>query len=150
MAKEWTTWQQFHATKPLSKKEYEGLTAQGARVIGTRWVLTRKDTGYKARLVVQGCQEDKHQIRSDAPTGSLLGFFVVLAIAAQQGWSLSGYDAASALLQSEGIHRTLLLRMPGKQPPPGTVPFQVLRALGSIYGTRDAGRSWYKLLKRSL
>ena len=40
--------------------------------------------------------------------------------------------------------------MPGKQPPPGTRPYQVLRALGSIYGTRDAGRAWYTHLKTIL
>ena len=63
MAKEWAKWQQFGATKPLSQEEYKKATAQGTRVIGNRWVLTRKDGGFKARLVVQGCQEGRNQIR---------------------------------------------------------------------------------------
>ena len=83
-------------------------------------------------------------------TGSLLSFYLTLAFAAQKNWTLRGFDAASAFLQSEGIDRQLLLRMPGKQPPPGTLPYQVLRALGSIYGTRDAGRAWYQHLKKTL
>ena len=100
----------------LSQEEYKKSIAQGTRAIGTRWVLTRKDGGFKARLVVQGCQEDRNQIRSDAPTGSLLSFYLTLAYAAQQGWSLGGFDTASAYLQSEGIARTLLLRMPARHP----------------------------------
>ena len=33
--------------------------------------------------------------------------------------------------------------MPKRQPPPGCEPGEVRVARGSIYGTRDAGRSWY-------
>ena len=75
---------------------------------------------------------------------------MTLAYGAQQGWGLRGYDASSAFLQSEGIQRTLLLRMPSKNPPPGMLPNQVVRAMGSIYGTRDAGRAWYLHLKKVL
>ena len=28
------------------------------KIVGTRWVLTPKELDFKARLVVQGCQED--------------------------------------------------------------------------------------------
>ena len=34
--------------------------------------------------------------------------------------------------------------MPKRQPPPKCEPGEVLVARGSIYGTRDAGRSWYQ------
>ena len=70
----------------------------------------------KARLVVQGCQE----------------------------------DAASAYLQAGGIERLLLLMMPKRQPPPGCENGKVRVARGSIYGTRDAGRSWYEHLRDKL
>ena len=40
--------------------------------------------------------------------------------------------------------------MPNKNPPPGTLPGQILRALGSIYGTTDAGRAWYLRSKKIL
>ena len=33
--------------------------------------------------------------------------------------------------------------MPKVNPPPGALPGEVRVARGSIYGTRDAGRSWY-------
>ena len=69
---------------------------------------------YKARLVVQGCQEDKCYIRTDAPTGSRDAFFMTLSEAAQSGWDYSVYDAQSAYLQSDGIKRLLLLRILGR------------------------------------
>ena len=57
------------------------------RVIGTRWVLTSKEStkAMKARLVVQGCQEDKSHIRTDAPTGSRDALLLTIAHGAQEG-----------------------------------------------------------------
>ena len=66
--------------------------------------------------MVQGCQEDKGYIRTDAPTGSRDAFFMTLSAAAQDGWDLNVFDAQSAYLQSDGIERLLLLRMPHKKP----------------------------------
>ena len=66
MAKEWKDWEAFTATRELSRDELKkiGLDRPCApgrrppRVVGTRWVTTRKgDKTIKARLVVQGCQE---------------------------------------------------------------------------------------------
>ena len=52
------------------------------KTVGTRWVITEKTIqgkpDYKGRLVVQGCQEDKGYIRTDAPTGSRDAFFMTL------------------------------------------------------------------------
>ena len=93
--------------------------------------------------MVQGCQEDKTYIRSDAPTGSRHAFFLTLAFGSQKGWKITSFDARPAYLQPEGITRLLLIRMPWQNPPPGTQPGQVLAATGSIYGTCDAGRGWY-------
>ena len=58
-------------------------------------------------------------------------------------------DASTAYLQSNGISRLLLLRPP-RPPPPGILPHDLLRALGSIYGTKDAGRAWWKKLYKTL
>ena len=68
---------------------------------------------------------------------------MTLAYASQPGWKLTSLDARSAYLQSENITRMLLVRLPGKWAPPGCLPNQVTQALGAIYGTRDAGRSFY-------
>eukprot|EP00974_Lingulodinium_polyedra_P039685 3807593-Lingulodinium_polyedra.AAC.1 len=58
MADEWAKWLAFEAVRPCPPHELRRHLAAGARVVGTRWVLTRKpDASLKARLVVQGCQE---------------------------------------------------------------------------------------------
>jgi hypothetical protein len=62
------------------------------------------------------------------------------------GWVAAAYDSSTAYLQSHGIARLLVLRAP-RPPPPGVRPGTLFRARGSIYGTKDAGRSWWiKLL----
>ena len=146
MAKEWSKWVQFNATKKLTKHDLQALLTRHKHIrpVNTRWVLTIKDDGAcKARLVVVGCQEPRGQIRSDSPTGSQLAFHITLWLATQKGWMLSCYDAATAYLQSKGIDRTLLLKMPRVNPPPGMEPDETVLATGSIYGTYDAGRAWY-------
>ncbi|CAE8601098.1 unnamed protein product [Polarella glacialis] len=155
MASEWSKWTEFKATRPCSigqlRKYREANPA--VPIIGTRWVLTRKPTGkLKARLVVQGCQETQHGTtwRRDAPTASPLAFHLVLVAASQTGWTLSFHDATAAFLQSTGIERLLLLRMPVEQPPPGILPGEVRVAAGSIYGTTDAPRAWYLYLRTKL
>ena len=60
------------------------------------------------------------------------------------------FHAQSAYLQSDGIKRLLLLRMPHKNPPSETKPGQVFVATDSIYGTGDAGRAWLELSKQVL
>ena len=79
-----------------------------------------------------------------SPTGSRDSFFLVLSCAAQEHWSCGSADAASACLHARRIERLLLLMMPKRQPPPGCEPGEVSVARGSIFGTRDASRSWYQ------
>ena len=129
MARERNKWEEHKATLPLTQGEFR------------RWVLTPKEPDFKARLVVQGCQEDPSMMR---PTGSRDSFFLVHSCAAQEHWSCGSADAASPYLQAGRIERLLLLMMPKHQPPPGCEPGEVRVARGNICGTRDAGRSWYQ------
>ena len=172
--KEWLSWQKFSAVEILTDEQIQALP-DDCQVIGTRWVHTDKNskpraqamalarkTGkseaqikaeypfeVKSRMVVQGCQEQDPGIRSDSPTASLLAFNFVTAITVVMGWTIEAYDASTAYLQSQGISRLLILRPP-RPPPPGISPLSLLRAKGSIYGTRDAGRSWWRKLYRVL
>lgn len=53
-------------------------------------------------------------------------------------------------LQAKNTSRLLILRPP-RPPPPGVSQHDLLRAKGSIYGTKDAGRSWWiKLFKEAV
>ena len=65
MAREWSKWEEAKATTPLSSSELAELRRlyPNLWIIGTRWVLTVKDPDFKARLVVQGCQEDPTELR---------------------------------------------------------------------------------------
>jgi hypothetical protein len=160
MAKEWKSWMDFNAVDVLTPEEVAKLPP-GTKVIGTRWVHTDKNAklrtsstthipmAAKSRLVVQGCQEDDSEIRSDSPTASLLAFNLICAVAVLKKWAITAADASTAYLQSSGINRLLLLRAP-RPPPPGLEPGQLMRAKGSIYGTKDAGRSWWLLLRSTL
>ena len=157
MGKEWSSWGSFRAVDELTEEEIK-LLPPDTKIVGTRWVHTDKNskprliayhmakkTGKtkeqvdkefpfmaKSRLVVQGCQEDGMNIRSDSPTASLLAFNLICAIAVMMGWVLAAFDASTAYLQSSGIDRLLILRAP-KPPPPGVMPGTLFRARGSIY-----------------
>lgn len=169
-AKEWASFQKFNAVKVLTEKQIKELP-NDVEIVSMRWVHTDKNqkprllamamskkTGKskkqiekdypfeaKSRMVVQGNQENNAGIRSDSPTGSLLAFNFVTAISVMKGWVIEAYDASTAYLQSQGISRLLLLRPP-RPPPPGITSSDLFRAKGSIYGTRDAGRSWWRKL----
>ena len=170
MAKEWASFQKFNAVEVLTEKQIKELP-NDVEIVSMRWVHTdknqkprllamamskkagkskkqiEKDYPFeaKSRMVVQGNQENNAGIRSDSPTGSLLAFNFVTAISVMKGWVIEAYDASTAYLQSQGISRLLLLRPP-RPPPPGITSSDLFRAKGSIYGTRDAGRSWWRKL----
>ena len=101
----------------------------------------------KSRLVVQG--HHPQSIRTDSPTASLLTFNLVCSIATIFQCIVTACDAYTAYLQSQGISRLLILRPP-RPPPPGVSAHDLLRAFGSIHGAKDAGRSWWRKLFRTL
>ena len=152
MEKGWKVYNEFKAIPPLTHGQLAKIFLRDpkTRIVDTRWVATRKGSGFKSRLVVIGCQEAKGKLRTDSPTGSHLMLMVTLAYASQPGWGLTSLDARSAYLQFENITRMLLLRLPGKWAPPGCLPNQVVQAPGATYGTRDAGRSFYLHAKTTL
>ena len=153
MQKEWNSWLKFDSVEFIEPK----VVPPDAQTVGTRWVFTDKnrprrlagetvEVQAKARLVVQGHQE-RYEVRSDSPTASLLGFMLVCTLAALFRWTLQAWDATAAYLQSDGIQRLLILRPP-RPLPPGYPEGMLLRAKGTIYGTRDAGRGWWLKLRR--
>eukprot|EP00971_Amphidinium_carterae_P145362 2880475-Amphidinium_carterae.1 len=156
MKKEWDNWLRFQAVEVLKKSDFQ----DPPQTIGTRWVHVDKNEKLrrggakvpilaKSRLVVQGHQE-RVWIRSDAPTASVLCFNIICHIASTRQWVLRSADASSAFLQTAGrLGRLLLLRIPDP-PPPGLSKEFLMRARGSIYGTRDAPRAWWLYLKQIL
>ena len=83
------------------------------------------------------------------PNASLLAVQVDISYAAAQRLRLCGADAKTAHLQSKGIARLVILRLP-KPPPPGVLVGTYVRAKGAIYGTNNAGRQWWLHLRAIL
>ncbi|CAK0854411.1 unnamed protein product [Prorocentrum cordatum] len=136
--------------RAIASKWYKWLAFNAVRYC-SRWVLTEKDVdAFKARLVVQGCQDNDLGIRADAPTRGRDAFWLAAGSAAQHDWGGDFFDAKSACLQAEGIDRALMIEMPLENPPPGTVPGQIFLATGSVYGAKGAGRAWCLHLKAVL
>ena len=72
MAREWKKWVEHKTTLPLTQGELRMLKSRfpNLKIVGTRWVLTPEEPDFKARLAVQGCQEDPSMMRTDSPTDS--------------------------------------------------------------------------------
>ena len=89
MEREWKKWGEHKATLPLTQGELRMLKSRfpNVKIVGTRSVLTPKEPDFKARLVVQGCQEDPSMMRTDFPTGVRGSCFLFLSCAAQEHWS---------------------------------------------------------------
>ena len=145
--REWNKWNEFGVTKFLSKKQLNDIMKRNPdqKIVGTRLVFTEKviqgKPDYKARLVVQGCQEDKGHIRTDAPTGSRDAFFLTLSAAAQSGWDYSVFDASQRTSSQTASRDCCCCGSHTKNPPPGTKPGPVYIAIGSIYGRETLGLS---------
>ena len=164
MGKEWANWLKYNAVSEITDDLCATLCKKhGVRVIPMRWVHTDRNAKArvahtktanlsieaKSRCVVIGCHEDTQYIRGDSPTASLLGFNWVCIVTVCEKFDIFAADAESAFLQGDEVGRLLLLCAPNP-PPPGVKKGQKYRAKSSIYGTKDAGRGWWKKVRRVL
>ena len=143
MEGEWKKSEEHMATLPLTQGEMRMLKSRfpNLKIVGTRWVLTPKEPDFKARLVVQSCQEDPSMMRTDSPTGSrdsFLGSFM-RSTGTLELW----FCRCRFCILASRRNRTIALAH-GAKTSPGCERGEVRVARGSIYGTRDAGRSWYQ------
>ena len=117
---------------------YREIYDRGQKTISTRWVVTEKKTGFKARLVVRGFEEiDVGQ--ADSPTGEKATLRMVLALAASENWKLQSIDIKSAYLQAENLDREIFVRPPRELKKPGLI-WQLDKP---AYGLIDSARNWY-------
>ena len=87
-------------------------------VLGSRWVFSYKidESGnisrYKARLVVQGCQQHPDEVIDRwAPTARIAYLRVLLAYAARHGKKVWAFDVSAAYLKGL-IMETVYVRLP--------------------------------------
>ena len=158
MGTEWTNWTRYGTVVAADEKMLAKIPQETA-VIGMRWIHTDRNDRLrvegrqsehlpidpKSRCVAQGCQEDTDMIRGDSPTASTFAFHLVCAVSALLHFCIGSSDAVAFYLQADGISRLLILKAP-HPPPPGVAAGQLFLAKGSVYGTKDAGRtSWFWL-----
>ena len=118
---------------------YEEVADNGQPCIGTKWVITYKGAGVKARIVARGFQETQY-VPSDSPTVAKTAFRTVLAIAASHGWVITTTDIKSAFLQGNFIDRDVYLRPPKEAGAPVGVIWKLKK---SLYGLYDGARQFY-------
>lgn len=139
------------------KKELESWVSQnvyteendtGQEYITLKWVITPKvidgQPSTKARLVARGFEEDQ-SFRTDSPTCSKDGFRLTLTIIAAHSWILNSLDVKTAFLQGEKIERELYVK-----PPKEANTDKIWRLNKTVYGLKDASRSWYMKLRNEL
>jgi hypothetical protein len=162
--KEWEKWKHFNAAKIITKEEAEKLMASGIQALPMQWIDTDKneqkrtfdnpiDVLHKSRLVGRGDLE-KVDVRSDSPTISEEGQSLIFSFAAAHGLSIKSADITNAYFQGEKLTRPMLFRQPkgGLTKYDGDDGMQednYLLAQVPVYGTRDAGRGFWKKLRKA-
>ncbi|SGY29905.1 BQ5605_C002g01094 [Microbotryum silenes-dioicae] len=123
---------------------------EGIRVLGTIWVynIKRDANGkiirFKARLVAQGFAQrpgvDYHDTYAPVARSSTILFLI--ALAAAQGLHLEQFDFDCAFLNGK-MTEDVYVRYPKGWNGPKS-PGKCLKLVGSMYGTKQAPREWYR------
>ncbi|GAA6058317.1 hypothetical protein JCM3770_003611 [Rhodotorula araucariae] len=123
----------------------------GARALGTTWVFTLKtaadgSTRYKARLVAQGFAQrpgiDVNETFAPVVRSSTIRY--LFALSAAKKLEIVHFDFNTAFLNGKMTEEVYIKVPPGY---PGAVKDgQVLKLIGSMYGTKQAPREWHKAL----
>ena len=123
----------------------------GAKALGTTWVYTTKtssdgSTKYKARLVAQGfAQRPGIDVNETfAPVARTSTIRYIFALAAARDLKLEHFDFNTAFLNGR-MTEDVYIKVPPSYP--GKVgPADVLKLVGSMYGTEQAPREWHRAL----
>lgn len=118
----------------------------GQKCISTRWVCSLKNTPngvmQKARLVARGFEEPKNDIQKDSPTCAHESLRLIMALTAQNQWSLHSIDIKTAFLQGHTMDREVYIR-----PPKEAFSDKIWRLNKCVYGLSDASLQWYNKVK---
>ncbi|KAI0996183.1 Retrovirus-related Pol polyprotein from transposon TNT 1-94 [Podosphaera aphanis] len=123
-------------------------------VIGNRWVFTKKfdENGklsrYKARLVAQGYTQGYIHGYSDtfSPVVRFDSFRLAIAIAAYHGFSVGQMDIKGAYLNGTLDEEIYMAQPKGCEDGSG----KVCTLIHTLYGLKQSGRGWNKILKNFL
>ena len=156
--KEWDKWKRYYVPHTVKGKELQDLLRSGHKALGMQWIETDKNASkrvpggpyveplYKSRLVGRGDQEE-HDVRSDSPTVDAECQRLILSFAASNKLKVRSADIENAYFQGEPLTRLMLFKQP-KGGLPGMDPEEHICARVPVYGTRDAGRGFWKRLRK--
>ena len=125
-------------------------TPAGCNVIDAKWVYKWKadETGKivkaKARLVAKGFKQ-KHGVdylETFSPTANAASIRLLVALACKLDWELIHMDIEQAFVQSELDHEVFMRLPPGC----GSMSGKIVRLNKSLYGLRQASRTFHKRL----
>ena len=98
----------------------------------------------KARLVARGDLE-KENFRSDSPTCSKVTIRLILVFITTMKQKICSWDVKTAFLNNDNLTRDIYVR-----PPKEAQTSKLWKLRKTIYGLRDASRSWYLKLTEKL
>jgi len=131
-----------------SQKTWEVVQNYKGRTVKSRWAfrVSRESDGslkFRARLVAKGFSEVKgvDYFATFSPTVSSKALMILLHLAASEDWEIRSVDVGNAYLES-------LLDVPiyMELPPEPDQPRQVVLLKKSLYGLKQAGELWNRLL----
>ena len=123
---------------------WEVIPFQGQKLVGSRWVFTRKpDLSYKARIVAQGFTQKYgfDYTETFAPVAKMETLRLLLALTAILDWELQSMDVITAFLNGD-LQELIYMEMPEGYRKPG----HVCKLLRSLYGLKQSPRQWYQRL----
>lgn len=125
------------------------------RLTDAKWVFAIKHDAdgnpikFKARYVAKGFSQIHGVDFTDtfAPTATFSALRILITIAAHFGWEIFSFDVTAAYLHSDLDHTVYVKQPTGfRLGPPG----HVLKCLKALYGTKQAGRCWWKFIAGKL
>ena len=133
---------------------------KGFRVFPGVWTLVRKRDiqtreikKYKARLAFDGSRmrEGEDYDKTYAPVASWMSIRLLLTFVVAFGWHTQQVDYVAAYTQAP-IDRDMYMEFPRGFTVPGGVDRKafVLKLHRNLYGQKQAGRVWYKYLRKRL
>ena len=99
---------------------FERVEDEGQPRIDTVWIVTKKEehdrmkSTYKCRLCLRGFKENVDP-RSDSPTASKESLNILMAVAANENFSIENIDVTSAFLQGKELEREVFVTPQKKQ-----------------------------------
>ena len=141
----------------IGKETWEEATLPaGRKAIGCKWVLKTKTDAdgnivkHKARLVAQGFSQQPGIDFEEtfAPVGRSTSLRILLTIAAAHDLEVHQADVEGAYLNAK-LDREIYMRVPQGYHTAGKAT-NVLRLKKTLYGLKQSGREWWKVLGDAL